>query len=393
LSAAGPAAAQAGPPGPPGPPDPGGAADLLTSLVGIDSQNPRLAPGAAGETPLAEFCADWLRQHGVNAWLDEVEPGRHNAVARIGDGSPVLTLCAHLDTVSAAGMSEPPFEARVAEGRLYGRGAYDMKGGVAAIMLAMARLASDPPRGTVYAALVVDEEYASSGAIDFVRRYRSDACIVTEPSEGRLILAHKGFAWVKLVTRGVAAHGSRWQDGVSAVARMGRIIAALDRFDREELRLRQQHPLMGPASLHCAIVDGGTGWSTYAERCELSVERRTLPGEPPEQVLQEIAGVVAAAGEDAELTLVLSRPPLECDPASAVAVAVRSAAADAAGEVPADSGVAYWMDTAVFAEAGAATVNYGPAGAGAHSAVEWVDLASVERCATVLEGAARRYCR
>jgi acetylornithine deacetylase len=373
------------------PQEPGGTTELLAALVRIDSRNPRLVPDAAGETALARYCVDWLQQRGVEAWLDEVEPGRHNAVARVGHGSPVLVLCAHLDTVSAEGMTEPPFEPQVRDGRLYGRGAYDMKGGVAAIMAALARLAADPPAGTVLGALVIDEEYASSGAYDFVGRYRADACIVTEPSEERLILAHKGFVWVRLVTEGVAAHGSRWQDGVSAVAAMGRIIAALDRFDRAELRHRREHPLLGPASLHCAVVDGGTGWSTYAERCELRVERRTLPGETPEQVLEEIAAVVAAAGEDVALEMVLARPPLECEPTSGIARAVREAAIAVSGSEPEDAGVAYWMDAAVFADAGITAVNLGPGGAGAHSASEWVDLASVERCALVLEGAARRF--
>jgi acetylornithine deacetylase len=369
------------------------AAVLLSDLVRIDSQNPHLVPDAPGETALAQFCVGWLQANGVDAWLDEVEPGRHNAVARVGHGgTPVLTLCAHLDTVAGAGMAMQPFEPRVDGGRLYGRGAYDMKGGVAAIMLAMAKLQQAQLHGTVYAALVVDEEYASSGAFDFVQRYRSDACIVTEPSEERLILAHKGFVWVEVTTEGRAAHGSRWEEGTSAVARMGRIIAALDVYDRKALRTRRSHPLLGPASMHCAVVNGGTGWSTYAERCTLRVERRTLPGETSAEVMQEIRDVIEAAGEEASLDLVLERSPLECRGDSSVAVAVREAARQASGATPDDAGVAYWMDAAVFADAGAATVNYGPGGAGAHSAEEWVDLASVARCADVLAGAALRFC-
>lgn len=334
---------------------------------------------------------DWLRQRGVKSWLEEAEAGRPNAVARVGSGAgPVLTLCAHLDTVSVAGMAAP-FEARVEEGRMYGRGAYDMKGGVAAILAAMAALRDAPLQGTVQAALVVDEEYASSGAEAYVARHRSDACIVTEPSEGRLVVAHKGFVWLRVQTRGVAAHGSRWEDGVSAVGRMGRIIAALGRHDAEVLR-RRAHPLLGPASMHCAVVSGGENWSTYAESCTLQVERRTLPGETPAAVLNEIRDVVARAGEEAEVTEVLSRPPLECPPDSTVAIAVREAATSAGGRAPEDAGVAYWMDAAVFAAAGVPTVNYGPSGHGAHAAEEWVELESVARCAAVLEGAARRFC-
>src|SRR5690606_24857328 len=176
-----------------------------------------------------------------------------NAVARISSGDgPTLSMCAHLDTVSIEGMTEHGLVARVEGARMYGRGAYDMKCGVAAIMGALAELAKQPPNGTIMAALVCDEEFASIGAQDFVRRYRSDACIVTEPSEGRLVLAHKGFVWAEIETSGVAAHGSRWEVGVSAIARMGRIITALDAFDRTVLRART-HPLLGPASMHCSM--------------------------------------------------------------------------------------------------------------------------------------------
>lgn len=364
---------------------------LLGDLVRIDSQNPDLVPGAAGERAIAEFCVHWLDSHGVEAWIDDVAPGRCNAVARVrgGDG-PTLTLCAHLDTVSIEGTGGNALDPRIENGRMYGRGAYDMKGGVAAIMAALARLAERPPRGTVLGALVCDEEFASIGASDFVRRYRSDACIVTEPSERQLIVAHKGFVWAEIETTGTPAHGSRWQDGVSAVSRMGRIITGLTEFDRTTLRQRT-HPLLGPASLHCAMVSGGDGWSTYAPRCVLRVERRTLPDESPATVLDELRRVIAAVGEEADVREVLSRSPLECSPDTPIARALQDAIAEDTGAAPEVAGVAYWMDAAIFADAGADTVDYGPEGAGAHAAVEWVDLASVERCARVLFVTAGRY--
>jgi acetylornithine deacetylase len=348
-------------------------------------------PGAAGERRIAEFCVDWLARAGVDSWVDEIGNGRCNAVARVrgGDG-PTLALCAHLDTVSADGVADA-FAPRVENGRLYGRGAYDMKGGVAAVMVAMAALARRPPGGTVLAALVADEEYASIGAADFVGRYAVDACIVTEPSEGRLIQAHKGFVWLELETSGVPAHGSRWEDGASAIARMSRVIAALAEHDVSVLRQRT-HPLLGPASLHCSMIEGGTGWSTYAGSCVARVERRTLPGETPSQVTAEISAVAAAAGEEVSVREVLVRSPLECPADSAIAAAVRQAAEELTGTPPETAGVAYWMDAAIFADAGAATVNYGPGGGGAHAEVEWVELDSVVRCARVLEDAVHRYC-
>ncbi|MEX1181904.1 MAG: ArgE/DapE family deacylase [Gemmatimonadota bacterium] len=368
-------------------------AALLSTLVAVPSVNPLLAPGAsgAGEAAIAQTIRDWLGSRGIRAALEEVEPGRSNVVARVGSGAaPVLVLCAHIDTVPGSNMDQP-FDPRVEAGRLYGRGSYDMKGGVAAVMCALADLSEQPPGGTVVGAFVVDEEYASAGAFDFVKRHAADACILTEPSEEHLVLAHKGFIWLEIETTGFAAHGSRWDLGRSAIADMARIATALDNYDRTTLRARQ-HRLTGPASLHCGTIAGGDGWSTYAAHCTLQVERRTIPGESADEVVEEVRRIVAGAGAEARIEVVLVRDPLECEPSSPIAMAVRDAARSVLGRQPEDRGVAYWMDAAVFANAGIPTVNYGPAGAGAHAVEEWVDLASVERTAAVLAGAARAFC-
>jgi acetylornithine deacetylase len=241
------------------------------------------------------------------------------------------------------------------------------------------------------AALVCDEEVASIGASDFVQRYAADACILTEPAQNgprSLVLAHKGFVWAEIVTHGFATHGSRWDLGISAVARMGRIIAALDAFDRDVLRKRV-HPLVGPASMHCATVSGGTGWSTYASECTLEIERRTIPGESPEQVIDELEQIVRQAGEAAEVRLVLDRAPMTCSPDSPLAQCARRALQQVTGAAPADQGVGYWMDAAIFDQAGVPTVNFGSDGAGAHEAVEWVDLPTVVLVARALVQVAR----
>src|SRR5262245_18832956 len=258
--------------------------ELLEQLVRVPSVNPTLFPDEAhGEAAIAAFACEWLGTRGVRAWTEEAAPGRPNAVAEVGEGAgPTVVLCAHLDTVGTAGMTGP-FEPRIEGDRLFGRGSCDMKSGVAACMAVAAAAAHEPCPGRLLLALVADEEFASIGAQAFVERHRADACILTEPSEGCLVLAHKGFVWARLTTRGRAAHGSRWDIGESAVARMGPVIAALDRHDQQVLR-RRVHPLLGPASMHCAIVRGGVGLSTYAPECQLEIERRTLPGEPPEQV-------------------------------------------------------------------------------------------------------------
>lgn len=368
--------------------------DLLRHLIAIPSVNPTLAPEEAhGEAAAATYARDWLAAHGVKAVLEEAAPGRPNVHAEVGEGDgPNLCLCAHLDTVGTAGMTIPPFEPTVAGNRVFGRGSYDMKGGAAAIMAAAAALAAEGRlRGKLTLALVADEEYASVGADAYVARHRPDACLLTEPSALELILGHKGFVWAEVTTRGRAAHGSRWDLGVSAIGKMGRIITALEIFDRDVLRGRE-HPLMGPASMHCALIAGGSGISTYAADCRLQVERRTIPGETPAQVAAELAGVIRAAGEEAGVNCYFDRPPLLCSRDEAVVRHLREAAAALTGAVPAEGGVAYWMDAAVFSAAGIPAANYGPAGAGAHEEVEWVDLDSVVTVARVLRDTALRFC-
>lgn len=368
--------------------------ELLQDLIAIPSVNPSLAPGEGhGEAAIAAFAAEWLNARGVRAQVEEVAPGRHNVHAEVGgsDG-PTLCFCAHLDTVATAGMTIPPFEPKVEGNRMYGRGSFDMKGGLAAVMAAAASLAAAGTlRGKVTLALVADEEYASVGADHYVQRHKADACILTEPTSGQLILGHKGFVWARIITRGRAAHGSNWAEGVSAIARMGRIITALDLFDREVLRTRT-HQLVGPASMHCALIQGGSGISTYASECVVEVERRTIPGEDPAQVVAELQAVVQAAGEEATVEAYFTRPPLLCSPSEQVARDLDSAVRSIAGQDPAVSGVAYWTDAAVFATAGIPTVIYGPGGDGAHAAVEWVDLDSVAQVQNVLVQAALRFC-
>jgi acetylornithine deacetylase len=367
--------------------------EILQELIRTPSVNPSLVPGEAqGEEAIAKVAQNWLTANGVRSWLEEAAIGRPNAVAEVGgDKGPALVFCAHLDTVGTAGMAIPPFEPKVEGGRVFGRGSYDMKGSAAAVLCAAAALAHDNLSGRVLIALVADEEYASIGAQDFVKRHTADACVLTEPSEGRLILGHKGFVWAEIVTTGRAAHGSRWDLGVSAIAKMGRIISALENFDQEELR-RRVHPLVGPASQHCSLIDGGSGLSTYAEECRLKVERRTLPGEVPHRVMQELEEVIRSTGEEAQVRCLLDRPPLDCDRNSKIATCLRKAATSATGKTPKEAGVAYWMDAALFHAAGIPTVNYGPGGAGAHEAVEWVDLDSVVSCAQVLTETARQFC-
>jgi acetylornithine deacetylase len=373
--------------------------ETLARLVRINSVNPSLAPGAPGESEIARCVAQVFGALGLEVATHEPAPGRVSTVGilRGTGGGRTLMLNAHYDTVGVEGMADP-FSGAVRDGRLYGRGAYDMKGSLAACIGAVKALvdAGMRPAGDVLVAAVADEEHASIGTADLIPRYRVDGAIVTEPTALNLCLAHKGFIWLEIETEGRAAHGSRFELGIDANMRMGRVLAALEPLERE-LRARPPHPLVGPPSLHAALLQGGTGLSTYADRCRLSMERRTVPGETRRQVEDELEAVLASLRDAdrtfrATLRTTLVREPFEVRADAPVVVAVREAARAVRGDTPRDVGDTPWMDAALLAAAGIETVVIGPAGAGAHAAEEWVDIESVVTLAAVLAEAARRYC-
>ncbi len=375
--------------------------NTLADLVRIDSINPSLVAGAAGEAEIADYVARHLEDAGLEVHRHEPVPGRPSVVGilRGAGGGRSLMLNAHVDTVGTDGMTEP-FSARVEDGRLYGRGAYDMKGSLAACMAAGRALAqaagTKPLAGDLVIAAVADEEHASLGTADLLGRYRVDAAIVTEPTELAICRAHKGFIWIEVTTRGRAAHGSRHDLGVDANLAMGRVLHTLADLEAE-LRRRPPHPLVGPPSLHAATLHGGTGLSTYADRSTLGIERRTIPGETAEQVEAEVAALLDRLraknpGFEAEQTTLLVREPFEVTADAGVVRQLSAASAAVLGETPPHVGENPWMDSALLAGAGIETVVMGPSGAGAHAAEEWVDLESVHRFAEILIGTARRWC-
>jgi acetylornithine deacetylase len=306
-------------------------------------------------------------------------------------------LNAHMDTVGVAGMADP-FSGAVREGRLYGRGSYDMKGSLAACIGAAKTLADAgaPFAGSLLLAGVADEENASLGTADLIGRYQVDGAIVTEPTHLEVCLAHKGFAWIEVTTAGRAAHGSRPDLGVDANLAMGKFLARLSELERD-LRGRAPHPLVGPPSLHAGVLQGGTAPSVYAASCRATIERRMTPGETEDQVQREIAGILASlSAEDppfrATQRLVLARGPFEVPRDAGIVRTVARAVEDELGTPARFGGQTPWMDSALLAAAGVETVVIGPTGAGAHAAEEWVDLESVVRLAGVLVRSVLAYC-
>lgn len=374
------------------------AIELLASLVAIDSVNPSLVEGGAGEGKIAAFVARWLADAGLEVRIEEPAPGRPNVigVARGRRDGRGLMLNAHMDTVGIAGMRDP-FIPVVDGDRLYGRGAYDMKGGLAAIMLAARAVHnSGGADGDLVVTAVMDEEYASLGTAAILAGETADGAVVTEPTGLRLCAAHKGFVWLSVVTTGRAAHGSRPELGVDAIAHMGRVLGALESLGRE-VASREPHPLLGTGSLHASVIAGGQELSSYPERCTLTIERRTVPGETPSAVEAEVRERLEALRQvdvqfDARCELLFSREPFEAALDGLVARTVLAAGTAVMGDTPPVYGDTPWMDAALLQAAGIPTVVFGPGGAGAHAAVEYASISEVVTCAEVLATAALRFC-
>jgi acetylornithine deacetylase len=371
----------------------------LASLVRINSVNPKFSDGSTDESAIAAHLERVLRALGMEVTLHDASPRRTSVVGRLRGtgGGRSLMLYGHIDTVGIEGM-KAPLSGRIRDGRMYGRGAYDMKGGVAACVAAIKAIVDSGSAlaGDLVFVGAADEEVASIGMSEVLQHVRADAAIVTESTELQLCLAHKGFCWMEVEVEGRAAHGSRFEEGIDANMAMGRFLGRLDSLERE-LRKRTPHALVGPPSLHAAVILGGTGTSTYAAHCRLEIERRTIPGETEEGALAEIQEILDALAADdsnfrARVRPLLSRGSFEARRESTIVDTVYAAATSVLGLAPIIIGEPYWMDAALLADAGIETVVIGPTGAGAHAAREWVDLASVESVAAILARTAASYC-
>ncbi len=344
--------------------------ELVSRLIAIDSVNPSLVSGGAGETEIAAFVDGWARDAGLESTVLSGTPGRPSVIVRNGKGGGrTLLLCAHLDTVAVAGSSLEP---RIDGDRLYGRGAFDMKAGLAAALIACREAAAD-----VVVAAVADEEHSSLGVQEALRSVRADAAIVTEPTQRQVIVAHKGFVWSEITLNGRSAHGSMPEQGVDAIAAAGPVLVRLAELDAS----LPSHPLLGRGSVHASLISGGTELATYPASCTLSIERRTLPGE---ELDGELAGLLGDADGSYRVTLV--REPFTVDPEAEIVRLVR----DVAGAEIA--GAPYWTDAAFIAAAGIPTVLFGPGGDGAHADVEWVSLSDTIAVTETLITVAERLC-
>lgn len=373
-------------------------ADLLQNLVRINSVNPDLVPGAPGETAIVDFTEAWLAERGFETTRLEATPGRPSivAVSRGTGGGKSLMFNGHLDTVTLAGYDGDPLNPRIEDGKMFGRGTFDMKAGIAAIMVAAASAAAQPHRGDILVALVADEEYASAGTEEVLRHFSADAAIVAEPTHEDVVIAHRGFAWFDVTIHGTAAHGSRPDLGVDAIAKAGRFLTGIDDLARS-LATRPQHPTLGTGNIHASLIKGGAEVSSYPAECIISLERRTIPGENADTVEAELRAILdAAAADDPEfrftITRGLERQPFEVPEDSPIVQSVLAAGREVAGKDLVLRGEPFWTDAALMLEAGILGLLFGVDGAGAHAATEWIDLESLTRVTATLARTTTTYC-
>jgi acetylornithine deacetylase len=370
---------------------------LLEQLVSIDSVNPSLVPGGAGETEIARFIQAWLQTRGFEThWLENSQ-GRPSVVGMLkgSGGGKSLMLNGHIDTVTLAGNPDG-INPRIENSKMYARGAYDMKCGVAAMLVAAARATSLNLRGDVIVACVSDEEHASIGSFELVKTFKADAAIVTEPTELELVTAHKGFVWLTIETHGIAAHGSRPLEGVDAIAKMGKVLVALEQMDLN-LRANPSHALLEAGSVHASIISGGEELSSYPAHCKLEVERRTIPGETAAVVEAQFRTMLEGIklhdlGFQYSLTMGLERVPHEVAESEEIVQMLLKNAAEILEKIPKIRAETFWTDCAALSSVGIPSFLFGAVGAGAHSANEWVDLESVVKLEEILFSTIKEFC-
>jgi acetylornithine deacetylase/succinyl-diaminopimelate desuccinylase-like protein len=375
--------------------------DLVSQLVRIDSANPWLIEGAAGERKVADYISRWLVALGLDVWLDEVEPGRPNLVAvlRGKGGGKSLCLNAHLDTVGYALWRDAALTPRLDGDRLYGLGSADDKGHCAAGMLVMKSLitAHQELRGDVWLALTIDEEGTSSGTMAFVKQYHPNAVLVMEPfGMGNITITHQGFGWLDIIVEGKAAHGCAPEKGVDAIAHMAEVITRLHKIDQEKYAANP-HPLNGKTVFHTGTIQGGTDYATYPDRCQLGIEIGTQPGETIQNRIDEIETVFSEikaidAKFKGEVQVNLARNPFLAQGHEALLEILSAEVGAELGQPPLLVGENAWGDAALFQEAGIPTLMTGAYGENFHAPQEWVSVSELVKLVNVVERTVVKFC-
>jgi len=374
---------------------------LAQSLVGIDSTNPGSSGNdGPGEGVIARFIAAWFEHRDIEThWLEKT-PGRPSVlgIVRGTGGGKSLMLNGHVDTVKGASYNGDPFSGDVKDGKLYGRGSYDMKAGVAASLISLAQLKDARLQGDVLVACVADEENLSSGTEEVLEAgWRADGAIVCEPTELDVVIAHHGFVWFTVDIIGTAAHGSRYDLGVDAICKAGYFLVKLDQYSQDILRKRP-HSILGTGSIHASLIKGGEEASSYPALCTVTGECRTIPGESVALVEAELQKILDELNQSVpdfkySLRIGFSRKPFEADKDSTfVSNAIGTIRKVLGREIVCKAGFG-WADSALLADQDIQTFIIGVDGAGAHADTEYATTDSISSLAEILTEIALDFCK
>ncbi len=371
--------------------------NTLQELVRINSVNPSLSENGPGEEELGLYIAAHLKNLDIPTEIDRLGIGRMNVTGIIegtGNGKSIM-LNAHMDTVDVTHMKDP-FSARIEDGKLYGRGAQDMKASIAAILSVAKKIRDNKVslKGDIILSFVADEEYNSIGTEHALKKYHTDGAIVTEPTDLNICIAHKGFGLFEFTTQGKAAHGGLPEEGIDANMHMAAVMQELSLMG-DQLKETPAHPLLGQPSIHIPIIKGGTAPFMYADQCKLILERRSLPGEKEADVLKAFQAInkkLSGKQIKAEVTTLMWREAFEGDKEGLMVTSLCDALKDVTGKNAKFIGHTWWEDSALISDKGIDTVIFGPTGHGLHAAVEWVDIQSVITMADILYKTVTDYC-
>jgi acetylornithine deacetylase len=364
--------------------------ETLADLVRINSVNPNY-PGGVSEAAVARYVEAFFARRGIETWRQSVLPDRDNVVARLPGRDPArrIVLEAHMDTVSVAGMTIAPHEPVIRAGRMHGRGCCDTKGGMAAMMHALASLAAERimPACEVWFAATIDEEFSYRGVVALCEDLRADAAIVAEPTSLRPVIASKGLVRFKIETLGRAAHSAKPHLGVNAIEQMARVIRAIE---DDTARLSHTiHPLLGPPTCNVGLIRGGVQINLVPASCEIELDRRMLPGETVPGVLAHYQQLLdSLTREHPGLRAVMHPPmltdvPLETDLYAAPVCCLRSVL----DELQIEStpiGVPFCSDASKFGALGIPSLILGPGSIDqAHAADEFIECDQVTLAAEI----------
>lgn len=364
---------------------------LLAELVSIPSVNPMAGADAriSGEGKIADYLRHFFRRLKFDVELQEVETDRPNVVARFAPrrAKRTIALAPHTDTVSVANMSVAPFGARIRGGKLYGRGACDTKGSMAAMLWAMGQWVQSPAakncRSQIVFTGLMGEESGNNGARALMRRgFRADFAIVGEPTGLEIVHAHKGALWFALSTRGKTAHASTPRKGHSAIYDMARALDYL-RGEYSIALARKKNELLGSPTVNVGVIRGGQQINIVPDHCRIEVDRRTLPDESHAAILSYLRRALAARGVKVRMEIVRDCCPLETRSDHPLILVLRSCVREQ-GPRGKLVGAPWFCDAAIFAEHGIPAVAFGPGRAArAHTANEFIELEQLQQGAQI----------